>query len=179
MFGRLTKAMIARREARLGLRFPHVHRIAETSPRLLMRYGRFLSFLDPNQDVPPEAYHLARIRGAMAGDCAASLEAEIARAKAGGLREGLLREFLTAAPGELPGPLADVMRLADAVVRDRRDDPEARDRVRAAFGEDGLIELSYAMNGAALIPGLRRSMGFCGTPDPGALARLAAQEAPQ
>ncbi|WP_172328719.1 hypothetical protein [Mangrovicoccus sp. HB161399] len=176
MFGALSKALIARTESRLGVGFPYVRRIAETKTRLLLRYKKFIDFLDPNQDVPPEAYHLARIRGAMAAACADCVESEIARAKAAGLRESLIREFLTAAPGELPAPLDDVMRLADAVVRDRSDDPEARERVRAAFGEAGLIELAFAMNGAALIPGVKRAMGFAGQGFPEALSRLAGSE---
>ncbi|WP_138464913.1 hypothetical protein [Poseidonocella sp. HB161398] len=176
MFGALSKVLIGRTESRLGVGYPYVRRIAETNTRLLWRYRKFLAFLDPNQDVPPEAYHLARLRGALAMGCADCVESEIAQAKAAGLREGLIREFLTASPGELPGPLGDVMALADAVVARRSDDPEARDRVRAAFGEDGLIELAFAMNGAAMIPGVKRAMGFSGSTDPGTLKRLAGRE---
>ncbi|WP_275296365.1 hypothetical protein [Sulfitobacter mediterraneus] len=31
------------------------------------------------------------------------------------------------------------------------------------MGEAGLIELSYAMNGAALLPGIKRAMGYATT----------------
>ncbi len=179
MFGALSKLLIARAESQLGVGFPYVRHIADTKTRLLLRYKRFLDFLDPNQDVPPEAYHLARIRGAVASGCGDCVESEIARAKAAGLREGLIRDFLIAAPGELPAPLDDVKTLADAVTRDRRDDPGARDRVRDAFGEAGLIELAYAMNGAALIPGVKRAMGYAGHSDAEALSRLAGSEDPR
>jgi hypothetical protein len=50
--------------------------------------------------------------------------------------------------------------LADAVTSRREDHPEAREVIRAAFGEAGLVELAFAMNGAALLPGIKRSMGF-------------------
>ncbi|WP_108257656.1 ABC transporter substrate-binding protein [Mangrovicoccus ximenensis] len=64
----------------------------------------------------------------------------------------------------------------DAVVRDRAEDAAAREAVRDAFGEAGLIELAYAMNGAALIPGVRRAMGFAGLGEAQVLQRLAGNE---
>jgi hypothetical protein len=45
-------------------------------------------------------------------------------------------------------------------VGQRQDDAEARAKVLDAYGEAGLIEISFAMNGAALLPGIKRAMGY-------------------
>lgn len=67
--------------------------------------------------------------------------------------------------------LRAVIELADAVTRNRTDAPEARDHLRRCYGEAGLIELVYAMNGAALLPGLKRGLGYATTCDLGVIRK--------
>lgn len=88
------------------------------------------------------------------------MEAEINLAKAAGLSSEVIGAALRSDLAALSEDLAAVARLADAVVRDRTDAPEDRARVLSAYGEAGLIELSYAMTGAALLPGVKRAMGY-------------------
>ena len=68
--------------------------------------------------------------------------------------------ILAARYDSLPPEIAAVARLSDATVLTRVDAPDARDAVRMAYGDAGLIELSFAMNGAALLPGIKRAMGY-------------------
>lgn len=51
------------------------------------------------------------------------------------------------------------MTLSSAVTN-FQDDPKAREKIIKYCGEKGLVELSYAMNGAALLPGIKRAMGY-------------------
>lgn len=149
--------LIGRAEKKLGVALDYTRQIAATDIGLLTRYNRLFGFLDPVKHLPKEAYHAARLRGALAADCGTCVEAEINLALAAKLTKAQVRAIVY---GEATGVLADVIALTDAVVRDRVDAPEARDAVKAAYGEAGLIELSYAMNGAALLPGIKRAMGY-------------------
>lgn len=56
-------------------------------------------------------------------------------------------------------------RLSDAVVARRDDDPEARALIIERHGEAALIEIAYAMSGAALLPGIKPAMGYATTCD--------------
>lgn len=154
---RIAHALIRKAEARVGVTFDYVHHIADTNFGLLNRYNRLFGFLDPRKHLPAEAYHAARLRGALAADCGTCVEAEINLALAAGLTQGQVRDLLK---GSADGPIAAVIALTDAVVRDRTDAPEARAEIEATYGPTGLIELSYAMNGAALLPGIKRAMGY-------------------
>ena len=177
MFGPITDRLIARAERRLGVPLDYVRRIAATDFRLLTRYNRIFGFLDPVRHLPPEAYNLARIRAARAADCGTCIEAEVNLARAAGIPAEVIASYLSDT-GPAPGsPLADVAALTDAVVRDRIDAPEARDRLRAAYGEAGLIELAYAMNGAAMLPGIKRAMGFATACDATLMQRLTQKDA--
>ncbi|MEO0937856.1 MAG: hypothetical protein AAFY38_06855 [Pseudomonadota bacterium] len=152
--------MIGRAEERLGVALDYVREIAATDLGLLLRYNKIFGFLDPVRKVPPAAYHTARLRGAVAADCGTCVTAEINLAGLAGLPEALVDQVLSGHYDALPEDLAAVARLADSVVGRREDDAESRDAVRTHFGAAGLIELSFAMNGAALLPGIKRAMGY-------------------
>lgn len=172
---RIALSMIGRGEKRIGVTLDYVREIAKTDFGLLMRYNKLFGFLDPNRHTPKDAYHVARIRGALAADCGTCVEVEINLARQSGLDEATIDRALT---GEnLTPELQSVCRLADATVRDRIDGAEAREAVRAAYGDRGLIELAYAMNGAAILPGIKRAMGYATACNIETMRRLAKAEA--
>ncbi|WP_421703839.1 hypothetical protein [Aliiroseovarius sp.] len=162
--------MITRAERRLGVALDYVHQIADTDIGLLTRYNRLFGFLDPVKHVPKEAYHVARLRGALAADCGTCVEAEVNLARKAKLSDALIRDTLHGV--SLPAPLCHIATLADAVTRDRVDAPDARAAILDTYGEKGLIELSFAMNGAALLPGIKRAMGHATACDLSLMKRL-------
>lgn len=160
MIKTVAKFLIRRAEQRIGVELDYTHKIAETDISLLRRYGRIFKFLDPNKAVPPTAYHVARLRGALAADCGTCVQAEINLAKTAQIPDGVISAVIGGDYSDLSAPVAAVARLADAVTLRREDDAAARDDIIDAYGDAGLIELSYAMNGAALLPGIKRAMGY-------------------
>ena len=157
---RIAMSLVGRGERRIGVGLDYVRHIARTDLGLLLRYNRIFGFLDPNRKVAPEAYHAVRLRGAVAADCGTCVEAEINLARTARLDARTIDRILGADYDHLPPGVAAAAELADHVVGRREDHPEAREAVRAAYGEAGLIELSFAMNGAALLPGIKRAMGY-------------------
>lgn len=160
MLTALSNWVLGRNERRLGVTLDYARKIAETSFGLLLRYGKIFDFLDPRQHLPADAYATARLRGALAADCGTCVKAEVNLARNSGVPDRLIADILLGEVSDLPEKLQPVRALADAVCAMRADDPEARECVVKLFGEKGLIELSYAMNGAAMIPGIKRSMGY-------------------
>ncbi len=167
---------IRRAERRIGVSLDYVRHIARTDFSLLSRYNKIFGFLDPNRQVPAAAYHAARLRGALAADCGTCVEAEINLARASGLGEQLINAILRADFQTLPTELAPVVRLADAVTSRREDEAEARSVVTGLYGDAGLIELSFAMNGAAMLPGIKRAMGHATACDLSVMRRLSANQ---
>jgi len=176
MLTALAAHFIRRAENRIGVRLDYVHHIARVRMSLLSRYNRIFGFLDPNRHVPAAAYHAARLRGALAADCGTCAEAEINLALAAGLKEKLVSAIIRADEQALPPELIPVIRLSDAVTARREDDPAARSAVTKAYGEAGLIELSFAMNGAAMLPGIKRAMGYATACDLSVMRRPAANQ---
>lgn len=169
---RLAAALIRREEKRIGVTFDYTHQIARTDLGLLLRYNKIFGFLNPNRKVPALAYHTARLRGAVAMDCGTCVEAEINLARLAGLSPEIVDHILGGHYAELEGPIAATARLTDAVIGQRTDDSDARQAIIAAYGDAGLIEISFAMNGAALLPGVKRAMGYATTCDLDLLRRV-------
>lgn len=176
MLRAIARRLIERAEKRIGVSLDYVHAIARTDIGLLSRYNRVFGMIDPNTKVSALAYHAARIRGAVAADCGSCVEAEINLAHNAGITADVIGAILSGDYDSLAPEIAATARLADAVVGRREDDPEARDIVQAAFGEAGLIELSFAMNGAALLPGIKRAMGYATVCDMSVLRRVASKD---
>ncbi len=152
--------MITKSEQKLGVKLDYTHKIADSNFGLLMRYNRIFSFLNPNNHVPALAYHIARLRGAIAADCGTCVEIEINLAQQAGIEKLEILAIVKGNYDNLSKNLKVVAQLSDAVVGQRQDDMIARQTIIEAYGDSGLIELSYAMNGAALLPGIKRSMGY-------------------
>ncbi|MCA0927809.1 carboxymuconolactone decarboxylase family protein [Ruegeria profundi] len=170
---KLAARIIRRAENRIGVKLDYTHKIAETDMGLLMRYNRIFGFLDPNKHVPALAYHTARMRGAIAADCGICVEAEINLAGQAGLDEATIDAVLRSDYSELPEDVTAVANLTDAVVGRHEDDTEAREIIKTAYGDAGLIEVSFAMNGAALLPNIKRAMGYATVCDIAVLRRRA------
>ncbi|SDZ23603.1 hypothetical protein SAMN05444004_10868 [Jannaschia faecimaris] len=171
---RIAIVLIERAEERLGVSLLYVRRIADADLGLLRRYKRIFGFLDPVTHLPADAHAAARLRGALAADCGSCVEAEISLARRAGLKPATIDAIL-AADQSLPAPMPAIIRLSDAVTRDRTDDPEAREEVMHFYGQRGLIELSFAMNGAALLPGIKRAMGHATTCDLQTLRKISGE----
>ena len=173
MLKHIAHFLIRRAERRVGVQFDYIHQIAETDIGLLARYNKIFGFLDPNRKVPAQAYHTARLRGAIAADCGTCVEAEINLARNANVDPTTIDHVLSGDYTALPIEITAVASLADAVAGRRADDPEARDTIRKTFGEAGLIEISLAMNGAALLPGVKRAMGYATACDIQTMRKLA------
>ena len=160
MIVKTAKYLIRRAEERAGVQFDYVHKIAETDIGLLSRYNRVFGFLDPNRNVPAMAYHTARITGALSADCGTCVQAEINLARNAGLKKDIISKILRSELDGFPPEIVATATLVQSVVHDRVDDPEARKVILDAWGEKGLIEISFAMSGAALLPNVKRAMGY-------------------
>lgn len=159
MLKNILKLILTKNEKRIGVTFDYAHKIIESDSGLFLRYGKIFSFLDPRKHLPTDAYHTARICGALSADCGTCVEAEVNLAKNSGLDSELIILVVSRDFKQLSPELRAVAELSEAVTQSL-DAVEARAVVLKHYGANGLIELAYAMNGAALLPGIKRAMGY-------------------
>ena len=156
MLSTISNRIISANERRLGVDLDYVRHIAKTNFGLLLRYGKIFGWLDPRRHAKAEAIAVARLRAALALDCGTCVRAEVNLARAAGMDGKTIAAILKGDMGSLSDDLVQVAALTDSVIADRTDNADARNAVRAAFGDAALIEICYAMSGAAMLPTLKR-----------------------
>jgi len=159
MFKRVMNHILSKNEKRIGVKFEYARKIISVDNQLFLRYGKIFGFLDPRKNLPIDAYHSSRICGALSADCGSCVEAEINLAKNSGLSGEFINHILAKDFDSLSKEIVAVVKLSSAVTS-FQDDPEAREKVIKYYGKKGLVELSFAMNGAVLLPGIKRAMGY-------------------
>lgn len=159
MLKKVINYILSINEKRIGVKLDYARKIVSVDNRLFMRYGKIFGFLDPRKNLSIDAYHAARICGALSADCGSCVEAEINLAKNSGLSDEFINHILAKDFSHFSDDIVAVVELSSAVTN-FQDAPDARERIIKYYGEKGLIELSFAMNGAALLPGIKRAMGY-------------------
>lgn len=159
MLKKIINHILSQNEKRIGVKLDYARKIVSVDTRLFMRYGKIFGFLDPRKHLSIEAYHASRLCGALSADCGSCVEAEINLAQNSGLSDEVINHILTKNLDALPDDIVSVVELSTAVTN-FQDSPEAREKIIKYYGEKGLIELAFAMNGAALLPGIKRAMGY-------------------
>jgi alkylhydroperoxidase family enzyme len=154
----IANKVLSRAERELGVKLDYAREISRANFGLFLRYGKIFGFLDPIKHVPPHVYHAARLAAAVSADCGTCVEAEKNIAASKGLDELQIEKIVNRNLTELDDSVSAAVRLAFAV-NDRIDDPDARAEILKMYGKTGLIELAFAMNGASLLPGIKRAMG--------------------
>ena len=179
MIKSIAKHLIKNAEKQIGVSLDYVHHIAKTDISLLTGYNKIFAFLNPNKKNPALAYHTARLRGAIAADCGTCVEAEINLAKKAKLELETIKQVLVQDYENLPKEIAAIAKLADAILSEKSDNQEAREIIKEKFGDAGLIEISFAINGGALLPGIKKTLGYGTTCDLNIIAQLQKEKAPQ
>jgi alkylhydroperoxidase family enzyme len=107
-----------------------------------------------------EAIFAAKLVGTVAEDCGPCTQLVVNMAREAGVGEDQIAAVLERNVTAMTRDTALGFRLADAVVRHSEGDDAARDAVRAAWGEKGVIELSLAIALTRVFPTLKAGMGY-------------------
>ncbi len=146
-------------ERRLGQDMDYFRDLLGSSRLAFWKFGLFNRIADHGRHTPAELRHLARL-GAMHGeDCGPCTQIVVTLAR----RDGVARELLSAAlaGGQALPPLErDAYRFGRAVSAGEAGIEELRDRLEAALGRAGLVELAYAVAMARVYPAFKRGLGY-------------------
>ena len=159
MIRRLVHRKLDALERELGASLDYLRFVLDRSLRAFLAFLKFTKLAEYRRELPPEPRMVASIRGSLSEDCGTCVQIAVNLARQAGLSADLVRATLDGRPEALPEDLADVCRYADAVLA-HEDDPELRETLRARYGDEGLIELGYALASAKVFPVVKRSLGF-------------------
>jgi alkylhydroperoxidase family enzyme len=130
------------------------------TPEAFFKFAKVADASRHRRAAPAQAIFAAKLVGTVAEDCGPCTQLVVNMAREAGVREDQIAAVLERNETAMSRDTALGFRLADAVVRHSNDDDAARDAVRAAWGEKGVIELSLAVALTRVFPTLKAGMGY-------------------
>jgi hypothetical protein len=146
-------------EREMGTSVEYVRHILRVSVGACLAFTRFLPLARYRRKLPLEAVHVARLTALCYEDCGDCVQGEVNLAKKEGISLTVVQAILTGEGIELPEELADVYHFCLAIL-ETRDDEGLRQRVRAHYGEEGLVEIALALGACRVFPTIRRALGY-------------------
>jgi alkylhydroperoxidase family enzyme len=161
MLRRLVLKQLDAEERKLGgVSIDYLRHVARTSLPAFFKFALFTPLAAHRRKLPPDAYHVARLVATRHEDCGTCVQIEVNLARRHNVGAEVLRAAVLERPDELPAPLADVYRFAEAVVEAKGAEGEWRERVRAHYGEEALVEMALGIAAARVFPTTKRALGY-------------------
>ena len=160
MIRRLIRTQLDATERKLGESLDYLRHVLRVSLRAFFKFGLFMPLAEHRRVLAPAPYRVARLVATRDEDCGACVQIEVNLAVAEGVDPDVLRATVQARPDDLPEELGEVYRFAESVARADGAEAAPRERVRARYGEEGLVELALAIAAARVFPVTKRALGY-------------------
>lgn len=159
MIRNLILKQIDSRERALGESIEWLRHIVRNSLGAFFSFMKFGKFAQRRRSLPRTPWHIAQIVAARSADCGPCVQIAVNLAKHSRIPLEVLRAVIDRRPDALPEDLAEVYRFSETIMA-HDDDPALREKLRARYGEEGFIELAYALGAGPVIPTIKRALGY-------------------
>ncbi len=160
MLRKLILRRLATEERNLGTSIEYLRHIVRVSLPAFLKFSLFLPLARHRQALPPEPYHIARLVATRHEDCGTCVQAEVNLARRAGVAPDILKAVVQQHTEKLPADLADIYRFTQAVVAATGEAEPLRPRLRARYGDAGLVELALGIAAARVYPTTKRALGY-------------------
>jgi len=160
MLRALIESRISAAEHRTGVPADYLRYMLKTSLRAFLKFTKIMPLAEYRRALPVEPYHVARLVATREEDCGLCLQIEVNLAKRDRVKPIVIRACVNGTPDGMPEHLADVYRFAEGVVKRTGENDRYRERIREAYGDEGLVELSMAIAVCRVFPTMKRALGF-------------------
>lgn len=156
----LTRTMLRAFRKRYDYDTSYLDFMLDKAPGAFFRFARISKVARYREVVPPEAYFAAKLVGALAEDCGPCTQLVVDMALENRVPESQIEAVLNRKSAAMADETVLAFRFADAIVRRSGAEDEAREAVRALWGDRGVIELTLALQVGRIFPMLKAGLGF-------------------
>jgi hypothetical protein len=157
------RRMINRFGAHYGYDVSYMRAMLDASPTGFFKFLAVTKLSRHAEAAPKEALFAARLVGVMTEDCGPCVQLVVDMAREAQVQDSDIDAVLRRDASAMSRDVAISFRFADAVARRSGGDDEARETVRAAWGEKGVLDLTFALQASRLYPMVKAGMGFANT----------------
>lgn len=153
---RRTRAFAARYDYDAG----YMEAILDASPAAFFKFAKLLDAASHRESAPVDAYFAAKIAGARAEDCGPCTQLVVNLALEAGMARDQIEAVLTRNCQAMNDETALGFRFAEAVINRAPSEDEVRDAVRTAWGDKGLIDLTFSLQIGRMFPMIKAGLGY-------------------
>jgi len=156
----LARAYVKRMGARYDYDVSYLLAMLDHSPRAFFAFAKLMPLARHRESAPEDAVMAAGLRGAMFEDCGPCTQLAVNVAKERGIDSRQVEAVLRRDISAMNDHVALGFRFADAILHRLPDEDEAREAVRARWGEKGLIDLTFALQISRVFPMVKAGLGY-------------------
>lgn len=150
---------IDRQERALGTSLDWLRALARISLSAFLKFMLLTPIGHHRQRLPKNAWYVARLAATLHEDCGSCVQTVVHLARQDGISRVLIDAVLRDRPEQLPDEFGDIYHFTRSVLQ-QSDKPELRERLRATYGEQGLVDIALAIATSRIIPTTKRALGY-------------------
>lgn len=157
------KAMIDRFGRKYDYDVSYMRAMLDASPEAFFKFIAVTKLSLHAEAAPKDAVFAAKLVGTLIEDCGPCTQLVADMAREAGVADDVIAAILSRDESAMSADAAIGYLFADAVARRSDDEDAARERVRTAWGEKGVIDLTFALQISRLYPMTKAGLGYAKT----------------
>lgn len=138
----------------------YMEMVLDDAPDAFFKFAKIFGIANYRKVVPVDALFAAKITGAMHEDCGPCTQLVVDMALEAGVANDQIEAVLKGKCAAMNDAATLGYRFAKAVCQRSPAEDEAREAVRAEWGNQGVIELSFALQVGRLFPMVKAGLGY-------------------
>ena len=134
--------------------------VLDETPDAFFKFAKIFGIGNYRKVVPLEAMYAAKIAGAMHEDCGPCTQLVVDMALDAGVANDQIEAVLKGKCADMSDATTLGYRFAKAVCNRTAAEDEAREAVRAEWGDQGVIELAFALQVGRIFPMVKAGLGY-------------------
>lgn len=160
----MIRTLAARALRRMGARYDYdvayLLFLLDASPKGFFKFAKLFDLARHREVAPTAAVHAAKLVGALVEDCGPCVQLVVNMAVEAKVPATDIAAVLRRDANAMSAEAALGFRFAEAVAYKLASEEEAREAVRAAWGDRGVIDLALALMTGRLFPIAKAGMGY-------------------
>ncbi|RME63874.1 MAG: hypothetical protein D6782_09345 [Alphaproteobacteria bacterium] len=138
----------------------YLRHMLDLAPAAFAKFGALTALAQFRQAVPAASFYAAKLAGALAEDCGPCTQLVVDMAREAGVAAGEIEAVLQHRPSAMALETAIAFRFADALLCRAAALEDARESVRACWGDAGVLDLTLALQIGRVFPMVKAGLGF-------------------
>lgn len=138
----------------------YMRHMLDVSPAAFFKFSKLMALAQHHEKAPRDAMYAAKIVGAVAEDCGPCVQLVVTMARKARMDAAQIEAVLKRDLQAMSADTALGFTFADAVLRGLPSADEVRESARAQWGDEGVIDLTLALQIGRVFPMVKTALGF-------------------